>query len=226
MISEKPTMSEAAPSNMLLNAETQNIEEFALSNDTKNKNETQKHDKRSNKKEMKTEHSPFVQSDISEKTNYKNETTVNNISPEIASVKKLPQDESTNALTDIFMFLNSLSLLNVIIMAICAVIVLYLIILIIVALICLGRKKDKNTAGRYNLNIAQQYQGGKRGKDKSEQSDADLEEVRHSFSSGNSSSSPRSFDTVTTTSDRENLGPRKLNFFEEDQDKSVDLKQF
>ena len=73
MVSEKPTMSQAIPSNMLVNAETQNIEESALSNDTKSRNETQKHDKRSNKKGMKTEHSPFLQSDISENTNYINE---------------------------------------------------------------------------------------------------------------------------------------------------------
>ena len=222
MISEKPTMSGATPSNMLLNAETQNIEESVLSKDTESKNETQKHDKRSNKKGMKTEHSPFLQSDISENTNYINETSVNNIEPQIPSVKELPQDESTNAPTDIFMFLNSLSLLNVIILAICVLIVLYLIILMIVAMICLGRNKDKNTAGRYSLNIAQEYQGEKRKKDESEESDEDLE-IRHSLSSGNSSSSPRSFDTVTTTSDRENLGPRKLNFLDEEQDKTVPL---
>ena len=47
--------------------------------------------------------------------------------------------------------------------------------------------------------------------------------MRHSLSSGNSSSSPRSLDTVTTTSDSENLGPRKLNVLEEDQDKSIPL---
>ena len=73
MISEKPIMSQATPSNMLLNAETKIIEESALSNNTKSRNDTQKHDKRSNKKEMKTEHSPFVQPDISENTNYINE---------------------------------------------------------------------------------------------------------------------------------------------------------
>ena len=146
------------------------------------------------------------------------DTSVNNI----PSVKELPQNESTNAPTDIFMFLNSLSLLNVIILAICVVIVLYLIILMIVAMICLGRNKDKNTAGRYSINIAHEYQGEKRKKDESEESDEDLE-VRNSFSSGNSSSSPRSFDTVITTSDRENLGPRKLNFLDEEQDKTVPL---
>ena len=56
-------MSQATPSNMLLNAETQNIEESVLSNNTKSRNDTQKHDKRS----------PFAQSDISENTNYTNE---------------------------------------------------------------------------------------------------------------------------------------------------------
>ena len=110
---------------------------------------------------------------------------MDNISPEIPSVK----DESTNALTDIFMSLKSLSVLVVIMVASCVVFALYLIILMIVALICLGRKKDKNTAGRYNINIAQQYEGGKKGKDQSEQSADDLE-VGHSLSSANSSSSP------------------------------------
>ena len=92
----------------------------------------------------------------------------------------------------------SLSPLGMIVMALCTVIVLLLMILMIVAMICLGRKKDALTAGGYNLNIAQQYHG-ERMKDKGEQSDDDLQ-VGHSFSS-----SPRSLDTVTTISDRENI---------------------
>ena len=147
---------------------------------------------------------------------------MDNTEPEIPSVKKLPQDESTSVLLDIFMFLNSLSPLNVIIIALCVVIVLYLIILITVALICLRRRKDVHTAGRYSCNIAQQYQGEKRRKDKDDQSADDLK-VGLSFSSGLSSSSPRSLDTVTTTSDKERLGPRKLNFHEEDGNKSDPL---
>jgi hypothetical protein len=150
------------------------------------------------------------------------ETSAENTAPEIPSVKELTQNERMIAPPDISKFLKSLSPLYVIIMAICAVIVLYLIILMTVALICMRRRKDVLTAGRYSCNTAQQYQGEKRGEDKSEQSAADLE-VGLSLSSGISSSSPRSLDTVTTTSDRESLGHRKLHFQEDDQNKSVPL---
>ena len=65
-------------------------------------------------------------------------------------------------------------------------------------MICLGRKKGFHTAGKYNLNIAQQYQG-ERVTNNSDQSDDDIQ-VGHS-----SSSSSRSLDTVTTISDRDKI---------------------
>ena len=89
-----------------------------------------------------------------------------------------------------------MSPLGVFMTAICTVIVLFLIILMIVVMIFLGRNKDFQTDGRYNLNIAKQYQG-EMVTNKSEQSEDDIQ-VGHSFSS-----SSRSLDTVTTTSDRE-----------------------
>ena len=92
----------------------------------------------------------------------------------------------------------SMSPLGVIMMAICTVIVLFLIILMSVVMICLGRKKGFHTAGKYNLNIAQQYQG-ERVTNNSDQSDDDIQ-VGHS-----SSSSSRSLDTVTTISDRDKI---------------------
>ena len=223
-------------------AETQNIQKPVFSNDTRSMNEatssnvlkdkinprnTPLNDSQPNAKTKKAEKSIF-----SNDTRSMNETTSNNVvqyatsvdntEPEIPSVKDLPEDESTNVLADKFMFLNSLSPLNVIIIALCVVIVLYLIILITVALICLRRRKDVHTAGRYSCNIAQQYQGEKRRKDKDEQSADDIK-VGLSLSSGLSSLSPRSLDTVTTTSDKESLGPRKLHFQEEDQNTSVSL---
>ena len=110
-------------------AETQNIQKPVFSNDTRSMNEatsrsvlqdkrnprnTPLNDSQPNAKTPKAEESVFSNDTRSMNETTSNnvvqyETSVDNTEPEIPSVKKLPQDESTSVLVDIFMFLNSLS---------------------------------------------------------------------------------------------------------------------